>query len=80
MPEPKQAQTLREAYNVLDPERSLSFHRNPGRREDAELHRLEETLRHDPLTVFMDVAELLNLGDIQYMDLLVLQASRRSVR
>jgi hypothetical protein len=37
-----------------------------------ELHRLEEALCQDHLTVFMDVGELLNLGDIQYTDLLVL--------
>jgi arginase family enzyme len=62
------------------PSAPSAFTGTRGGGKTTELHRLEETLRHDPLTVFMDVAELLNRGDIQYMDLLVLQASRRSVR
>jgi energy-coupling factor transporter ATP-binding protein EcfA2 len=107
MPEPRQARTLSEAYEVLNPLRSLSgewlkkfyverpeecsiiglqdelqldpsdddktlFTGTRGSGKTTELHRLEETLRHDHLTVFMDVEELLNLGDIQYTDLLVL--------
>jgi hypothetical protein len=43
-----------------------------GSGKTTELHRLEESLRNDHLVVFMDVEELLNLGDIQYTDLLVL--------
>jgi len=107
MLEPKQAQTLSEAYAVLDPLRFLSgewlkkfyvdrpeecsiaglhdallldpsdddktlFTGTRGSGKTTELHRLEETLRQDHLIVFMDVADLLNLGDIRYTDLLVL--------
>ena len=107
MSEPRKAQTLSEAYKVLDPLRFLSgewlkqfyverpekcsivglqdelllddsdddktlFTGTRGSGKTTELHRLEEALRQDHLTVFMDVEELLNLGDIQYTDLLVL--------
>jgi len=43
-----------------------------GSGKTTELRRLEETLGQDHLVVFLNVEEMLNLGDIQYTDLLVL--------
>lgn len=100
------AQTLREAYAVLDPNRSLDGewfeafyverpgdsgiqplvdelqldlseddktllygHRGSGK--STELARLEQALRKDHLCVRLNVEERLNLGDIDYADLLV---------
>lgn len=107
MVEPRQAQTLREAYAVLDPLRPLSggwmdafyverpressvaglsvelaadpshddktlFTGTRGSGKTTELYRLAANLSANHLVVFMQVAELLNLGDVQYTDLLVL--------
>jgi hypothetical protein len=106
MEKPKQAKTLREAYEVLDPIRPLygewmefyvdrpeessmmglqeELGLDPsdddktlltgthGSGKTTELYRLAAQFSRDHFIVFMDASESLNLGDIQYTDLLVL--------